>query len=77
MSESALIRDSSLPHKEKLISKGYLKLSQLPNEKEDKRWEKMVDKEVLTDPEMNELINALFPKNDGKKLHQFTFIFSH
>lgn len=67
MSESDLIKDSSLPYKEKLIAKGYVKLSQLPNEKEDKRWDKFVEKGVLTDPEVNELINVLFPKNDGNE----------
>jgi hypothetical protein len=66
MSEPALIKDSSLPYKEKLVAGGYVELSQLPPSRADSDWGLLLNA-VLLPPELIKLKNVLFPKNDGKK----------
>jgi hypothetical protein len=47
--------------RQRLIQAGYDRIERLPNEKNDLRWNDVRSDCELSRPEMNEVINALFP----------------
>jgi hypothetical protein len=47
--------------RQRLIQAGYDRIERLPNEKNDPRWNDVRSDCELSRPEMNEVINALFP----------------
>ena len=61
-----LIKDSSLPYKEKLVAGGYEELSHLPPSRDDSDWGLLLNS-VLSPPELIKLKNALFPNVEGKR----------
>ena len=47
--------------RERLIQAGYDSVESLPNEKNDLRWNNVMTQCAFSDPELNKVINALFP----------------
>jgi hypothetical protein len=46
---------------QRLIQAGYDSVEALPNEKSDARWNNVMTRCGFNDPELNKVINALFP----------------
>ena len=47
--------------RQRLIQADYDRVSRLPNEKNDPRWNHVMTRCGFSDPELNKVINALFP----------------
>ena len=59
-----IVQDEDL--RRRLVDAGYANTRRLPNTSDPTRWVNVANNCSFTDPELNEIINDVFPPQQGK-----------